>query len=178
MVRRRKTEDKRWHDYTNWMMRKINFYDPNYTILIDFLNKIPFIWTIEMDQNRASDGLYLRKMYYEDRYFDENFMFGRDVSVLEVLVALAIRMDNEYVGDPGEPNPGIIFLEFLENLGLDSCVNANFSCEKCEKIIEIWLKRRFNSRGIGSIFPIKKPKRDQRRIEIWSQMQEYIMENY
>lgn len=170
-------EQDQWVDYCDWLSGKID-YDPECSFLIDFLHETPFTWTIEMDQNRADDGLYLRKIYYEERDLEGIFMFGRDVSVLEVLVSLAIRMDNEYIGDPGDPHPEYIFWEFLENLGLDVYVNSKFSCEKCEKIVGVWLKRRFDSKGKGSIFPIIKPKRDQRKIEIWSQMQEYIRENY
>ena len=32
--------------------------------------------------------------------------------------------------------------------------------------------------GTGGLFPLKRPRVNQRRVEVWYQMSEYLMENY
>ena len=40
------------------------------------------------------------------------------------------------------------------------------------------LAREYSDNGHGGLFPLKNPKKDQRKVEIWYQMTEYINENY
>jgi len=38
--------------------------------------------------------------------------------------------------------------------------------------------RRYSKTGKGGLFPLKHPKKDQTEVEIWYQMQQYVMENF
>ncbi len=77
----------------------------------------------------------------------------------------------------------------MENLGLaryfDSYLRGNneFLVEKIDEIIDIWMYRRFDFNGFGGLFPLKwgrlrpgQRKKDQRKVEIWYQMQAYMIE--
>lgn len=161
-------------DYFDWLLDKIDFNRRGYNDLMQTLFEIPFVIIIDRDKNRELDAMDL---FYE--YIDSRTSIYRSyISVLEILIALAIRIDNEYIGDPSDPNPEHIFWEMCCNLGLEKYTNRKFNYDSVRSIIEEWLYRDFDYDGEGSIFPIKDPIQDQRKIEIWSQMQEYLSENY
>ena len=45
-----------------------------------------------------------------------------------------------------------------------------------DEILNIWLERRYDEDGKGNIFPLKDPIKDQKTVEIWYQMQSYLLE--
>lgn len=137
-----------------------------------------------MDECREKDGVFLREYFCEEKgYFDRSSyemsrFFDEYCSVLEMLVALSIRMDREWVGDPSNPTPDMIFVELLENLGI-FIDDKDFKKKTCEIRVKRWLDRKFDYNGKGSIFPLKinRYREDQRGVEIWRQMTAYISEN-
>ena len=44
--------------------------------------------------------------------------------------------------------------------------------------VECLLERRYLEDGDGGLFPLKCPRKDQRRVEIWYQMSAWVIENY
>lgn len=166
-----------WGDYEKYLLRLVKFRKPNYSKLMWMLHNHPFYVLLEMDQNRAEDGMLLR-----DDFAGEigcsSIGFTRDCCVLEMLVAFAIRIDEEYIGDPKEPHPEIIFWEMIKNLKLDRCNDDHFNANHVSKILSIWLEREFRSDGSGSIFPLKNADKDQRMLEISLQMNDYLYEKY
>lgn len=173
-----KLEEKYWNRYMCWLLKRVGFLDENYDLLMEVLHNTTFIFTIERDKNRAEDGIRLREIYLDTHNLGPDFEFYKDVSVLEVLVALACRMENEYVGDPGDPHPERIFWQFLVNLGFEGFTNRKIRVNNVQNVLNNWMMRLLDFHGNGGIFPVKRPMQDQRKIEIWSQMQEYIDENY
>lgn len=162
--------------YREWLIGKI--YTKNtdkYRNLLNKLFELPFESHLGRDDDRAEDGLMLR--YESPCIYSEELAF-RECSVLEMLIALSIRIDEEYVGEPGYPHPEKIFWELISNLGLDLFDDKNFSQTEVFKIVSRWILREFDDNGDGSIFPLRYTTRDQRYVEIWSQMQEYLSENY
>lgn len=173
------SEERLWNKYLDWILEKyLKIHQPKYRLLMEILHNTPFVYVIDRDINRADDGLYLRNDFYEYMNLDENFMFGREACVLEVLAALAYRMETEYVGDPEDPKVGKIFCEFVKNLGLNRFTNDRMDADLVAKIVKKWMMRDIKFHGECGIFPLKITNRDQRSLELWSQMQEYITENY
>lgn len=172
-VRNRRIKDNLWNDYREWLLDQVGFYQlkkgHSYNELMAFLHNTEFTAIIKRDENRIKDGLYLRRNYGVD-FNQEDF----PCSVLEVLVALAIRVEREYLGDPGNEHPEHLFLEMIDNLGLSWYNDLRYREEKVYKIVSDWLERRFYSSGLGSICPLKGRTRDQRVVEIWDQMMAYI----
>lgn len=171
---------KKWIDYGEWLIWRVKFDLDGYDKLMELLHDIPFIYFINGDENRAIDGKMLREEYLSEDMrsidlFDVNY---EECSILELLVGLSIRIDNEWIGEIDEEHPNEIFWEMLENLGLNRSTDSSFNSEFVLKTIDIWINRKFDRNGIGSIFPLMSGRRDQRRLEIWEQMQEYISENY
>lgn len=164
-----------WEKYTKYLSDIVYLNEfRNYNKLLSTLNTIEFIWSIDFDENRALDGYDLR-LDYQDEYEVE--LVG-NATVLEVLVALARRIDEEYIGTPGEEHPEMIFWEMICNLGFVGLSDNHYREEPVVRGIDKWMERRFGPDGLWSIFPLGHTDRDQRKIEIWAQMLEYISEKY
>ena len=175
-------DGKLWDSYGAWLIDRVGLRKKRYEDLLFELHNIPFRFSIPLDENRVADGLEIRDEYGLEMDFLSPVFKDRKCSVLEMLVALAIRIECEYIGDPREEHPEKIFWEMIENL-FDIERNwrlcgpeANF--EFVHRTVDSWLDRRFSYDGKGSIFPLKNPDCDQRNVEIWGQMNRYLMENY
>lgn len=131
------------------------------------LFNIPFKWYISNDDNRNQDALDLRERV--GGMYDVEIPMGDEASCLEVLIALAERMN----GDFGFKTAGEWFKIMLDNLSL-----LEYSMTSEELKIRIWRDRGYNPDGYGGIFPLNDPNEDQRKVEIWYQMYAYIEENY
>ena len=174
-------KDKLWYNYGLWLINRVGFKRKKYENLLIELHYIPFHYSISLDRSRAEDGMIVRDIFgLENGY--PNLNFDEKCSVLELLVALAVRIEYEYIGNPSEEHPEKIFWEMIENL-----FNMDENWRLCGPEIDVqfvhytvdkWLDRRFDYDGHGSIFPLKYPDCDQTQIDIWSQMNRYLMENY
>lgn len=143
----------------------------NYKSLLEHLHNREFTWIMDRDDNRADDGVKLRRTLEYD--------FGeRPCSVLEMLAGLALRAEVDIIGDPGDPRPGDFFWEMIENLALDSMTEKEFDKVKVDRIVDRWLNREFLPDGRGSVFYVRNDIRDMRKLEIWDQMNSYIYERY
>ena len=169
-------------EYMKWMIAfsthgETEFYHFN---LMEMLHHIPFEWYHHRDANRAIDGIDLRDLFsYETGIMDWYHALGGPCSVLEMLLGLAHRIDKEVMYDHeiGD-RTNIWFWEMIHNLGLDEFDDSNFRPDIVEEKVNIWLNRKYDRDGFGSIFPVKNSQKDQRKIEIWAQAQEYFLENY
>lgn len=176
-----------WHifEYYQWLLEKIDGYkEPyyNYSLLLHELHSMPFIYSLEMDENRASDGIRLRWAYMDENNIpDLYYKDGFGCSVLEMMIGLAIRCDVEIMGDGDSygTNAGKWFWIMIDNLDLMKCDDEHFSSEYVHQQIKIWLTRTFSRNGEGSPFPLHKKRcRDQRNVDIWFQMCGYLSENF
>ncbi len=165
-----------WKRYEQWILMRLGVHNKTrYSKLFDFLHNTEFFCVMDRDINRIDDGLDLRNDYIcSEKLKLEN----KYCSVLEVLAALAIRVDDEYLCTPGDERPDIFFFDMIRNLGLDRFDNGNFDERAVLDILDIWMTRDFLKSGIGSPFPVRHDKRDQRVFEIWDQMNHYIYERY
>lgn len=169
--------------YFDWLLNKIDYKlntGGGYDRLLNRLNNTRYIWTLEMDENRAEDGIALR-----ERFCNESRIFGFHMdeneypcTVLEMLVALAIRCEGDIMGEPGEENPGKWFWIMMENLGLDGVTDRHFDPDYVDDILDIWMSNEFQPDGTGGLFPLISPTFDQRNREIWTQMGNYLEENF
>lgn len=156
-----------WDEYRYWLLDYVGFKKKNYEHLMAILHDTDYIWVMDRDENRSDDGLSLRDHY--------GLYFNYPCSVLEMLVALSIRINNDYIGDPGDLHPEIIFWEMICNLNLNRFDDDHMDSDLVSRILDNWMNRRFSITGSGSIFPQgSTSSRDQRKTEIWAQMLEYI----
>ena len=163
--------EKAWDSYGKKLLKVsgVGYRRPGYSKLMTQLHDTVFIFSIPMDRNRELDGLYLRNGLWD--------VDDRPCSVLEMLVGLSQRM-NGFLGWNGNDQSGKLFWEMLRNLELDRFDDTHYSERNVSLILNRWMGRRFEPDGSGGIFPILKTDRDQREIEFWSQMNEYLMKYY
>lgn len=170
-----------WDDYLQYLIWRCGLQRmTKLSNVFAILHDIPFTYVLDRDNNREEDGCDLRNEYNIPDGFSvevEEAFFTHWCSVLEMMIGLAIRVDDEFIGDPAEGHPEDFFMEMLENLGL-----TKFGKRYCEEdvvnIVQKWLDRRFDKDGRGSPFPVRYDYRDQRELEIWDQTISYINENY
>lgn len=174
--------DELWDDYLQYLIWRGGLQKmTKFGRLFEILHHINFEYILERDENREGDGVELRDDYSIPYCFDvelEEAFYDQKCSVLEMLIALSIRVDNEIIGDPSKEHPEKFFMEMIENLGLDIFKGNQYRDADVIKIVRKWIDRKFNKNGIGSPFPLRYDCRDQRKLEIWDQMNAYISENY
>ena len=171
--------------YFKYLVSKISpyrFVDArDYSNLLKFLFDHEFVWSnrTETDANRADDGIRLRLLYFQDeKRLRSTGAMRLPCNILEMMVALSIRIDSDIMGEAGENNTGKWFWEMIANLGLADMTNSMYDEGKVISIIETWLGRTYKRNGSGGAFPLKRTRVDQRKVPIWDQMGEYLVENY
>lgn len=177
-------------DYFHWLCDKVGVRlgpDFAYNTLLYIFYETPFYWTIRNDGNRASDGKYLRyefeQLYPSQEAEEVKLYLNGRCSVLEMLVALAIKFEDiTYDYECGDRTYERFF-EMIDNLGLmwftdDQLMHGDMERE-ARNIVQEMMERKYDSMGHGSLFPTEKKRgEDRRNMEIWDQMQRYIIENY
>lgn len=149
-------------------------------LLLSNLFDREFRWSykIASDANRARDGQMLR-----DRYANEvgDYILFEDkmepCNVLEMLVALSIRIEDDIMADPGSENPGVWFWEMLDNLEISQLDDRRFDEAEVNDILTKWMRREYEEDGRGGLFPLNHPTKDQRLVPIWDQANEYLNES-
>lgn len=151
-----------------------------YSYLLSWLFDMEFYAVLEQDLNRSRDGVYLRKEYAQSTGKEEPEM---DVCrVLEMLVALSARCDKDIMYNPhyGDRSSEWFWM-FIRNLGLSQYDNKHWDEHAVTRIVRRFLDRDYNWSGSGGLFPLKNLAgidKDQRKVEIWYQMQRYMIEKY
>lgn len=169
--------------YFEWMYRIVTNGDRGGNVtffkLLSILNEVEFHPFIPNDANRAEDGEDLRRHFAYDNYdYDDiNFVvdcLARPCSVLEMLIALSIRiediMDDPKYGD----RTGQWFWSMVCTLGLGAMTDSNFDEQKCLYILDTFMKREFKPDGAGGLFRFLNPEEDMRNVDIWTSMLWYL----
>lgn len=151
-------------------------------VLLETLHSMEFSALIPNDDNRYEDGLQLREDYYDSMRGGLLAPLSGPCTVLEMLIALSFRLEFESAQSYWEKTPREWFWVLIDHLSLDPCANFTLSIDeyrhKIEENVTVLVKRRYKSNGEGGLFPLKNPKNDQKKVEIWYQMSAFILENY
>lgn len=165
--------------YFNWLYKKVAYVmNPTpsltfYTLLRD-LHNVEFLWMLVGDDNRAQDGLDIRKEFFRESFLKPNEYWSNiGCSFFEMLYALSRRA--EFNTDISAKD---WFWIFLNNLNLSKLNDASVNItSRANKIIDKVIWREYEPNGEGGIFPLVYPNEDQRNVEIWFQLHAYINEN-
>ena len=168
--------------YFNYLCRLVGG-GKDYSKLLSKLHEIEFYSLIPNDDNRGEDGKQLRNNYINEEGPQALLLSDlNECTVLEMFIGLSFRLEFESMSSQWEKTPKEWFWILLDNIGLKSYndifyeqVNAQ---NEITEIVSIFLDRQYKRDGNGGLFPLKNPRKDQRRIEIWYQMSAYILENY
>lgn len=164
-------------EYYDWLLEQIDYFpgeNDTYDDILMLLFNTIFTWTIANDDNRAEDGLQLRSIFMEDEGWNTNPFFEEDCSVLEMMIALSMRIDSDIMWDGENNRTSKWFWEMFENLGLHYLEPSDYFAA-----LDIFLGRKYDKNGVGGLFPLRKNNtKNQKKVEIWYQAQAYLMENY
>ena len=161
--------------YYDWLLDKINYHDTNFDEVLETLFHVTFTWDIANDDNRAGDGLVLRSTFMSEENWHTEPCEEYDCSVLEMMVALAVRIEDDIMWDGEHDRTAKWFWEMFRNLGLDTAENVL----EVHDILEKLLLREYEFDGTGGLFPLGDwAEEDQRELEIWYQAQLFLMKNY
>jgi hypothetical protein len=164
--------------YREWIKERLGGLAGSYTMFIDRAFEVPFYEIVPNDENRAEDGKNLR-----EEFFTETKVFPRidSCTLLEMMVALAGRLNAEaYTFEDPDRNNYWFFVLLLNLAG-----NQNWEDQMMDPLTEQMMvrqmtkavKREYKYDGSGGFFPLKSPREDQRRVEIWYQMMAWLDEN-
>lgn len=165
--------------YLTWLYSqigsvKLKNLSRTYWSLLRQLYRKEFVWIVPNDDNRVEDGRYLRYEFLEDQRIldpDPEWM-ALGCSMLELLIGLSRRLSFEAEGKSRD-----WFWILLENLGLESYNDKTYiSHEEVDALLEQVIWRTYRQNGTGGLFPLKHPKKDQRKVEIWYQLNAYLLE--
>ena len=171
------------NEYFQWMYDLVIGDEPtrhsSYQRLLSYLHNREFVYTIGMDGNRAEDGIDLRYRFaYENDYDDAmvaRYLDDKPCSILEMMVALAIRCEEHIMDNPDVGNrTGQWFWNMVETLGLISMDDRHFDERYTESVVDRFLNRDYKRNGKGGLFEVKNCRRDLRGVEIWYQMCWYL----
>lgn len=170
-----------YNGYFRWLQDQVMYKEMkrsgrSYLYLLKYMRNVQFTWSVDYDVNRASDGKYLRHRFRDESGLDGDIKGA--CSFLEMCVALAIRMNDDIFEPDPKARPARWFWIMMENCGLDKYTDDCFSEQEVGIIIDRIIKRRYRKDGKDGLFPLRNPKKDQREVEIWYQMQAYILENF
>lgn len=171
------------NDYFEWMINKITTDccdSVSYRNLLSTLHHRNFVYHLLSDENRAEDGKKLRWRYAhnvgenKDRDNIHECLAG-PCSILEMMVALAIRIEETIMDDPRYGNrTGQWFWTMIANMGLGGMYNEVYDHRYVNKIITDFLNREYDADGTGGLFRIGFGYGDARKKDIWNQMCIYL----
>lgn len=162
--------------YFSWLYAKVC--DPRaesrsqkFEVLIRELHKIEFAPQVPGDDNRAEEGCDLRDEFLDSVHISaDDLWMNYPCSVLEVLIALSRRA--AYITSKDIQT---WFWVMMKNLGLDEANDASRpNVDAIHKVVDTFVWRTYRYDGLGGIFPLPYTEYDQRYIELWYQLNEYI----
>lgn len=161
----------------DWAPRGVSFHR-----LLMYLYRVSFQASCEMDACRSADGMNLRYRFAQENdipYREIEAAFdGIPCSMLEMMVALAIRIEEHILEDAAAGNRvGQWFWNMVVSLGLVAMDDSRFDESRAEGVIARFNARDYQPNGAGGLFTLLHPKEDMRTIDIWYQLMAYLNEN-
>lgn len=130
-----------------------------------------------MDENRYRDGIDLRYRFGYERGVDHrliNLYFADEpCSMLEMMVALCLRCEEQIMSDEEEGNrTGEWFDHMMDSLGLTEVVYE----KEAYDILSRFINHEYEPDGKSGLFTIPNCEKDMRTAEIWYQAMWYLDE--
>lgn len=167
--------------YLGWLYAEAGYsqrgrHSQTHWCLLAQLYSKEFVWSVPNDDNRLVDGVDLRMQFLElnqIRTPDPKWM-ELGCNMLELLIAISRRLS--FLQD-GEPS--VWFWHLLEVLDLEQYNDTRYNMT-VEGLVDQTLNRviyrQYEPNGVGGLFPLRNPKHDQRKVELWSQLNAYLNE--
>ena len=151
--------------------------------LLTYLHSVDFSYTHPRDGNRAEDGIALRYRFADEHNYNNamiaTYLDDKPCSVLEMMVALAVRIEDHIMWDPDlGDRTDVWFFIMLDSLGVTHLINRRFDEDEAAYIIDRFLNREYERNGRGGLFAVNTDKHDMRSLEIWYQWSAFYEEEF
>lgn len=136
-----------------------------------------FVWRIHNDDNRVADGKELRSEFLEmhpDISADRTWL-NQGCSFLEMLIALSRRLTFQTEG----ASSAEWFWHLMDNIGLhvsDRDYESKRLQTYVDQVLQTLNNRTYDRTGRGGLFPLRDTEVDQTKVELWYQMNYYLLE--
>lgn len=162
--------------YFQWLCAKVTtpeVHSQTYWKLLKIMHSTEFVWLVTGDDNRCEDAMDLRVEYgHESGYEAPKETYDPGVSVLETLIAFSRRADFQTMTSAKD-----WFWEFVQALDLSDAYDAGGVNErKIDRNLRNFVWRTYEYDGSGGLFPLTDPPADQRKVELWDQFCEYLVD--
>lgn len=144
-----------------------------YWEILKQLHGTEFCWRIRNDDNRVIDGKELRSEFLNGEYLPE--WDSQGCSFLEMLIALSRRLTFQAEGTSVDG----WFWHLMDNVGLhisDWDYAERRMQGYVDQVLQTINNRTYETNGRGGLFPLREPVGDQTKLEIWYQMNYYLLE--
>lgn len=166
--------------YLNWLYSQVaqtRTRNPSgtYWNLLRMMYKTEFVWLVPNDDNRIEDGRDLRMEFLRERHIHDADPDWHQMpcSFLELLVGLSRRLSFE-----GGNTPDWWFWKMVQNIHLFRYTDAHpLPTEDVQRRLDAVVWRTYDSNGLGGLFPLDNPSQDQTEVELWYQLNAYLLEN-
>lgn len=168
-------------EYYNWMCDIIcedSSQQAMYDSLLTYLYQKRFVAVLPQDENRIDDGINLRYRFSYAVGIPQSIIASsldkNDCSVLEMLVALALRWEETIMRDSSQGDrTAIWFWTMIRNLEID-VTDEEFDIYNVEEIVDKFIDREYDFDGRGGLFCIDNCVYDMRNVEIWCQLNRWL----
>lgn len=168
------------NNYFDWLCELIGG-KGRHSLLLHKLFTTEFYWTVDRDEDRVDDAKDLRATYLNAVKMDDSTGLNY-VSVLEVLITLSIACEDRLMNDREYGDrTGEWFWMMITNLGLQVYSDDVWTLDsenEVAHILDIWMSRKYSYNGIGSAFPLQNCIKDMRKVDLWYQLQAFLLENF
>lgn len=166
------TREKMREEYFEWLCGFIGC--KNHRKLLFFLFSVDFAYSIPADGNRYEDGVDLRYRFADEKGYPYRYVSpwldAVPCSMLEMMVALSLRIEEQIAGDPEAGDQTDRWFKFmLKSSGFYNLSDANYDEAEARAIIKDVLNHRYSRNGNGGLFHLRHCRRDLRNAEIWQQ---------
>lgn len=179
------TEQELNEKYFDWLYQLVAsnkfFGNTSYYKLFTHLHNVDFYWELPMDGNRADDGINMRYIFSLENDLDNrmvaSYLDNKPCSVLEMLIGLAWRIENQIMLDEAYGDRTFCwFWGMVCNLGLGQMTDDRYDEGFVEDAIQKFMHHEYAPDGEGGLFLIEGLDVDLRGVEIWDQMNWYLNE--
>lgn len=136
-----------------------------------------FVWRIRNDDNRVGDGKELRSEFieYHPQVEATYAWMSQGCSFLEMLIALSRRLSFQAEG--ASANQWFWHLLNNANLQISDHDYVNQGMENyVAQVLQMLNNRTYDHNGKGGLFPLHESEVDQTKVELWYQMNYYLLE--
>lgn len=171
-------ESKAEYSYFVWLIGKAHAYQhiSKYENAFRRLHELDYIWTMELDEDRAIKGCDLRA-WFKDDVGDilSDYDYAYPCSMLELMVSLAIDCDERLMWNSYDGNrTDVWFWSMFCNLGLIGMHGNRYDQRTVDMAAVRFMNRDYPPNGEGGLFYTTRDDVDMRDLELWYQLMYWV----